>query len=133
MAGNAFLTDRRREFLEGDYDLDTSKDRQLKHRIKSDAKAAIEELAEVARSGHIDSTEIFEPDELAELFAAIFVPDPQHVEGGGLVYDQRGEQPDHPTTADVSDEYQQYCDRLYVAMDRPLKEYRNTRFPDPNE
>lgn len=129
MAGTAFLTDRRREFLSGDYDLDDSKDRQLKRRTVNDAQAALAELIEVAQSPHLDNTEVFDPDELGQLVQALLLPDPQHVSSGGLVEATDDDLP----TATTSEEFQQFRDRLYVVIDRPMHGYRDSRFPDPEE
>lgn len=68
----AFLTDRRREFLEGDYDLEDSADRQLKRRTKNDAIDALDELIEVARSPHLDNSEIFDPGHIEQLITALY-------------------------------------------------------------
>lgn len=74
MENNAFLTERRREFLEGDYDLDESKDRNLKYKIKEDARAALKELREVAESPHIDNADVFKTGDLAGLFHGLMTP-----------------------------------------------------------
>jgi hypothetical protein len=74
MAENAFLTERRREFLDGDYNLNLSKDRHLKHSLKESTEMALKELIEVAASPEIENSEVFEPNDLARLVDALMVP-----------------------------------------------------------
>lgn len=127
MSSNAFLTDRRREFLDGDYDLDNPADRQIKHQIKKDAQAAIEELTEVAESPHIDTTEVFDPDDVFFLLRAIMGPDPKHTEGGGVFGGRNHEeyQEENPDVAlDVDDDFLAYQDRLYVQLDKLMASHR---------
>lgn len=131
MAENAFLTDRRREFLEGDYDLDTSADRHLKRRLENSANLALSELIEVAESPYIDNTEVFDPETVNRLITALLIPDLNQYEGGGLV--GPNVDPDDPATVDLSEEFQHYRDRLYVVLDEPMHVYRDNRFPDPSD
>lgn len=126
----AFLTDRRREVLTGDYDLDDPADRQLKRRTENDATAALSELIEVAESPYIDTTEVFDTEKIAHLITALLTPSHVNLESGGLV---GPDDLDHPATAETTDEYQQFRDRLYVVLDEPMHVYRDNRFPDPDE
>lgn len=108
MAENAFLTDRRREFLTGDYDLDDSADRHLKRRTEKGAILALDELIEVAESPHVDNSEVFEAEKVDRLLTALLdEANPDDPEG--LV---------------------NYHDRLWIAIGGPLREYRDTRFSD---
>lgn len=124
MPDRAFLTDRRREFLEGDYDLDKAKDRQLKKRIKDDSSSALRELIEVAESPHIDTREVFDTDDVFRLLRALLTPNQEDLDSDEFV--------NIPTPEKYSDEYRAYCDRLYVQMDKLMHPYRDGRFPDPD-
>lgn len=75
MTRNAILSDRRREFLNGDYDLNKPRDRQLKYQIKKDTEAVLKELIEIASSPHIDNSKVFEPNDLARLLDALMAPE----------------------------------------------------------
>lgn len=119
MTDQAFLTNRRREFLNGDYDLEKAKDRQLKKAIKDSSHAAVEELIEVAESPHIDTRDVFKTDKIRQLLEAIFTPD----EYTSLVYPSN----------EAPDDWLNYHDRLYVQTDDLMHRYRDSRFPDPGE
>lgn len=116
MAGHAFLTDRRRELLDGEYDSEDQADRQLKHRTKTAAETAIGELIEVAQSDTIDTREVFEPEQVATLIRHLLAPD---------VYV-------HPVDG-APDDWKEYQDDLYVQIDKTMHLYRNNRFPDPHD
>lgn len=115
----AFLTDRRREFLDGEYDLAKAKDRQLKKAIKDSSHAAVQELIEVATSPAIDTRDVFDTDDVFLLLRAILVPD----EYTGTIY---------PSDS-APDEWLRYHDRMYVQMDKLMHGYRDGRFPDPDD
>jgi hypothetical protein len=80
----------------------------------------------VAESPHIDTTEVFDPDDVFRLLSAIMEPDPMYVEGGGLGGGDPGE--DLPQTT-TDEQYQAYTDRLYVQLDKLMRPYRDERFP----
>jgi len=128
MAEHAFLTNRRREFIKGDYDLSEAKDRQLKRRIEENTETALTELIEVAESPAIDTTEVFDPDDVVRLIQAILAPNQQHLEPGDISDDDWTHfvKPEKWT-----DEYVAYADSLYVKLNSVTQPYRDGRFPDP--
>jgi inactivated superfamily I helicase len=67
-----FLTDTRRDVLAGEYGGSAKAERQQRYRVKTGAVEALKELIEVAESDEIDNADVFEPDVLAELLAALF-------------------------------------------------------------
>ena len=131
---SAFLTETRRAVLEGNYTGQENTYRTHKARIRARSQAALEELVEVAQSPYIDNTEAFDTENIAMLIHALFVPDFGHIEGGGLVTDPRADTDDDTNypTASYEEDYQEFRDRLYVALDKPMREYRDSRFPDPD-
>lgn len=79
---NIFLTENRRDVLKGTSDWEDASIANEKSRIKNRAKLALEELTEVAESGHIDNTDIFDADDVGQLLEAILHPGQQHLEPG---------------------------------------------------
>jgi hypothetical protein len=75
MAPNAFLTERRREYLNGDYNLENSADRHIKRKIEQGSETALAELIEVAASPEIDNAEVFDPAEVACFLNALMAPE----------------------------------------------------------
>jgi len=70
-----FLTDERRDVLNGEYQGADSTERVHRANIRKRAKKAIQELIEVAQSPEIENTsEVFEPDEIARLIDSLMVP-----------------------------------------------------------
>lgn len=129
---NIFLTDTRRTVLETPDQLDYT-DQSLrveKSRIKSRSRDAVDELIEVAQSPHIDNTDWMNPEKLATLIHALLVPDHGHIEGGGLAVDPRDEQDENLPIAEYSDTYEDFRRRVYVAIDGPLRRYRNEKFDE---
>lgn len=124
MEQNPFLTERRREYLGGDYDLDNSSDRHMKRKIETGAETALTELVEVAQSPHIDNTEVFDPDDVFRLLRALLAPRQEDLEPDEFVTVVSPEK--------YGDEFVAYADSLYVQMDKVMKPYRDSRFPDPD-
>lgn len=128
---NIFLTDTRRTVLENPDELDYKEEslRVEKSRIKSRSRDAVDELIEVAQSPHIDNTAWVNPEKLATLLHALFIPDFGHIEGGGLATDpRRTDVDDTIPTADYTDKYEDFQRRVYVAADSPLHDYREEQF-----
>ena len=128
---NVFLTENRRDVLNAESEWSEASVKNEKSRIKNRATLALDELIEVAESPVIDNTDVFDTEKVARLIHALLTPDVVHTEGGGL-YPGTEDLPDELTVT-VSDEYQQYQDRLYVVLDDPMHSYRDSRFPDPDE
>jgi hypothetical protein len=99
---NIFLTDTRRDVLEGESDLSGGSLANEKSRIRTRARAAIDELIEVAQSEEIENASIFGPEKVGTLLFWITM-DPSEIDHGGLV----------EPTAMASDEFQYY--RQHVA------------------
>ncbi|MBX0306065.1 hypothetical protein [Haloarcula salinisoli] len=123
MAENAFLTDRRRDYLAGEYDGSDSAERHLKYSLRESSELALSELVEVAESPLIDNTEVFDPDEVFRLLRALLSPRQEDLEPDEFVTIVEPEK--------YGDEFVAYADALYVQMDKVMKPYRDSRFPDP--
>lgn len=82
MVENIFLTEKRREVLNGTDDLNDDSRIVEKSRIRTRARMALRELQAVADSGVIDNETVFEPDEIYGLLHALTIDD---TEGGLFV------------------------------------------------
>jgi len=118
MVEKAFLTDSRRNVLEGNADDLTEQSlRNAKSRIRVRARLALTELIEVANSDEIDQTEVFDPDDIFRLLSALLRSmNPEHIEGademvGGLIGQD-----------DYTDEFRAYSDRLQAQMSKLVLE-----------
>jgi hypothetical protein len=69
---NAFLTDARREVLEGTSDREGSSLSVEKSRIRKRAKLALQELIEVANSSEIENESVFDTQQVHLLLDALF-------------------------------------------------------------
>lgn len=114
MVDKVFLTDERRDVLEGNADdLAEQSLRNAKSRIRIRARLALEELTEVAESKELDQTEVFDPDDVFRLLRALKQPmNPEHLEGadetqGGLIGPE-----------DYTHEFRAYSDRLDAQMSK---------------
>jgi hypothetical protein len=113
MSERVFLTDARRDVLNGDFEGADSTLASHKSRIRTRAKIAIQELREVAESPEIRNEDVFEPDEMLYLFGALFAPPNNRFEK------KRGLQGwEH-----LEEDYRAYTDRLYVQLDKILHDY----------
>jgi len=74
MADRAFLTDKRRDVLNGEYEGADAALRNQKSRLRRTSSTALEELIEVAQSPEIDNGEVFDPDDIARLIDALMAP-----------------------------------------------------------
>lgn len=111
---NAFLTDSRREVLDGTTDWEQSSVRVEKSRIKKRAQVALDELIEVAESHEIDHTRAFDPDDVFRLLQALLLPNHRHhIENIGLVDD-----PDKEHADDLPDD-------AYAEHTGDFENYRN--------
>jgi len=131
MTDRVLLTEKREQLLEGDYDSGDATHRNRKSRLKQSSEVTLDELIRVAECPIIDNTDIFEPGDVARLISALLTPDHSQYSGGGLIGPEVDE--DDPASVDLSDEFRQYRDRLYVVLDEPMHVYRDNRFPDPGE
>lgn len=90
MSDRAFLTDRRENFLDGNYDLENAADRQVKSRLKKSSTIAFEELIAVAASPAIENEDVFETEQISRLLRAI-MGDPEAIEPFYEAVDQGSE------------------------------------------
>lgn len=74
MVDNIFLTDSRRDVLNGVDELTDQSRYNAKSRIRQRARMALQELIEVAASPEIDNADVLEPNVLARLLDAAMVP-----------------------------------------------------------
>lgn len=83
MGDYAFLSPRRREIVDGatPTEMDISEGTYRNHRadVKRKAQQALSELIAVAESDTIDSADVFEPNDVARLIAAILSPPGEHI------------------------------------------------------
>lgn len=75
MVEKVFLTEARREVLQGSTDLTGQSLQNQKSRIRVRSRLALEELTEVAESPEIDNTGVFDPDEVFRFLRALMIPD----------------------------------------------------------
>jgi len=119
---NIFLTDNRRNVLEGTSEWSEKSIINEKARIKNRASLALEELTEVAESDKIDHTDAFDPDDVFRLLSALLTGlHSEHIETSGVVEDATRDDvddlPDDPQ-ADFSDEFENYQNELRTHLAR---------------
>jgi len=71
MVKRVFLTETRRDVLNGEFEGPDATKRSHKSRIRTRARMALQELIEVAASPEIDNADIFEPDDVTDLTEAL--------------------------------------------------------------
>lgn len=113
MTPNAFLTERRREYLNGDYNLDNSKDRHLKRSLEQGAQTALKELIEVANSPEIDNASVFDSQQVHLLLDALFRDGEQRLTP---LWDYDGD------AADYNDEFA-YQKTLHSSLNQSMMMY----------
>ena len=74
MVEKVFLTEQRRDVLEGEYEGSDKTLRSHKSKIRARANRALKELREVAESPHIDNEDVFESGDLAGLIHGLMAP-----------------------------------------------------------
>lgn len=122
MADRVMLTDQREKVLNGEYDGSDAALRKQKSRLRQSAQTTLDELTEIAQSPHIDTREVFEPDQIFLLLRAILTPD----EYTGPVYPPT-ESAEHAT--EEAKEWVNYHNQLYVQLDKLLADYRDRTVP----
>jgi hypothetical protein len=119
---NIFLTDTRRDVLEGESDLSGGSLANEKSRIRTRARAAVDELIQVAKSEEIENSSVFDPEKVGTLLFWITM-DPSEVDHGGLM----------EPTEEASDEYDQYRQQVAGQVAPSIMSIRNPnrgRFDD---
>jgi hypothetical protein len=74
MTDRVFLTEKRRDVLNGEYEGSPDALRNQKSRLRKSARTALEELIAVANSEEIENGEVFHPNDLARLVHALMTP-----------------------------------------------------------
>lgn len=132
---NIFLTETRRAVLDGESDLSGRSLENEKSRIRTRARAALDELIEVAQSNEIENRSVFEPETLGDLTYWILNDPSQFDQMGGIVA-QEGEEidADEEAVARYTDELASYRRDVYAEVDGPLRSVRHPergRFDEP--
>ncbi len=107
---DVFLTDKRTDVLNREYEGSESVRRTHESRIRQRAQTAISELIEVADSPVIDNSDVFEPVDVGRLLAAILNDPSQMPAAGGLVVEDAEES--------------EASDNVVTEMPESLREYR---------
>ena len=118
-----FLTDERRDVLNGEYDGADSTKRAHKTNIRSRAQTALDELTEVAASPAIDNDDVFDTEQINILISRL-------LRGrGGLIHGK-----EIPTAKEVRQKVdhhkdsawkpdKDYANELYVKIDSGLRRF----------
>jgi len=147
MVKNIFLTDSRRDVLEGNADhLSDDSLINAKSRIRTRARLALDELIEVAASPAIDNESVFEPDEVYTLISILLGGRGGVVHSEGDVSEE-WEVEDAPYPKEIREQYddykmkawkpdEDYAQELYVRIDGGLRGFHeddDDRTPRPRE
>lgn len=112
MVEKAFLTDSRRDVLEGNSDLTDQSLYNAKSRIRTRARLALDELIEVAASPEIDNADIFTEQKMKVLLTNLLLG------SGGLMGDDVAD--DLPQAWDPDPEY---AHSLYTVLNTRTSEF----------
>lgn len=112
MVENIFLTDSRRDVLEGTSDLTDQSLYNAKSRIRTRARLALEELIEVAASSEIDNADVFTEQEIKQLVSLLL-----HGDGGLIGGDVADNLPE------AWDPDPEYALSLYTALSAQLGQF----------
>ena len=128
---DTFLTESRREVLAGEWDGEPSTERSKKSQIRTRARAAVGELIEVAQSPEIENSDVFEPEEVGRLLAAILNDPSQMPTTGGLIVEdaEETEAPDDVVT-EMPESLRQYRQRVAGEASRPILDALQPDGPD---
>jgi len=118
-----FLTDERRDVLNGEYDGADSTERAHKTNIRSRGRAALDELIEVAASPAIHNGDVFDTEQVYILISTL-------LRGrGGLIHGEETptakevrEKVDHHKASAWKPE-EDYANELYVKIDAGLRSF----------
>jgi hypothetical protein len=118
---DTFLTESRREVLAGEWDGEPSTERTKKSQIRTRARAAVGELIEVADSPVIENNDVFEPEEVGRLLAAILNDPSQMPTAGGLIVEdaEATDAPDDVVT-EMPESLREYRQRVAGEASRPI-------------
>lgn len=122
MVQNVFLTDHRRDVLDGTADLTENSLINEKSRIRKRARMAIEELQEVAQSNQIENESVFDPKALAYLIQWVFL-DPAAMDGGGVM--GSGRNVSEEARIDLSENHREYQKELHFQLSSALNVAHN--------
>jgi len=118
-----FLTEKRLKVLTGDYEGADNVRRTHLSNIREQSRLALSDLIRVAESPHVDTTEVIDPEALADLVRAVMTPDAGagHTEGGGVVGATTDGREDY--AAELSDGFRLYRDDVFFALSEVVDEY----------
>lgn len=123
---NIFLTETRRAVLDGESDLAESSITNEKSRIRTRARAALNELIEVAQSDEIENASVFEPEKLGNLMFWILNDPSQFDQFGGLVAPEGEEiDVDEGAVSRYTEQLASYRRNVYAEVDGPLRSVRH--------
>jgi hypothetical protein len=128
---DTFLTESRREVLAGEWDGEPSTERSKKSQIRTRARAAVGELIEVAQSPEIENADVFEPEEVGRLLAAILNDPNQMPTAGGLIVEdaEATDAPDEVVT-EMPESLREYRQRVAGEASRPILDTLQPDGPD---
>jgi len=134
-----FLTDERRDVLNGEYDGADSTRRAHKTNIRSRGKTALDELLVVAGSPAIDNDDVFDTEQVYALISILLTGS-----GGFVDNADADEQPTPKEVRETADHYkatawepeEEYANELYVKVDAGLRRFHEAdddRTPRPRD
>lgn len=120
MTKKVFLTDERRQVINGNYDGNESTEISHRANIKNKGSLALEELTEIAESPHIDHIDVFDSDDVHQFLRALLTgTHPDHLEGSGVIEDPEHEKYDdlpENVQADYSTEFENYQNAIRLNL-----------------
>jgi hypothetical protein len=125
MGQRVLLTEEREDVLNGEYEGSDAALRNQKSRLRVSSRTALDELAEVVASPHIDQTEIFDPEDVEEFVRALLRPKwKYHYEEedpSGLLHEK-----------EKSDEFELFRSRVLLELSKLIIEEPDPRV-DPED
>jgi len=113
------LTKRREELIMMGYNNSDPADRSAMSRLRGSSETALWELTRIADSNEIDQTEVFDPEQVAELIRTLLNPNPkqEHIDIGTAEL-ARASPHNKYTEDDFTDEFQAYRDKLKLELSK---------------
>jgi len=120
---NIFLTDTRRDVLDGDADLSAGSLANEKSRIRTRTRAAVDELIEVGGSEEIENSDVFNPEKIGTLLFWI-LNDPADLERAGGLHQPVDDVPEGAIVG-MSDDFRQYRQQVAGEVAPSIMSIRN--------
>jgi len=111
MTDSVILTEQRKKLLNGDYEGSEDAQRKQEWRLRKSSETAFHELIKIAESPHIDTRDIFDPDDVLLFLGAVMEPD-----GYGFTVNAPHEE--------VSAEDTAFQHQMYLRLQHLLDDYR---------